>query len=76
MILLSIKESKMKNVTMNINNNAIQSLGPPTQLINQPAPLIQEYAVSFTARFENEDEAIAFAKFVLNDIEVFKKGDR
>jgi len=69
----------MKNVSMTINSNAIQSLAPPMPPAAYPAapyPLTQEYSVSFSVRFENEDEAIAFAKFVLNDIEVFKKGDR
>lgn len=69
----------MKNVTMTINNNAIQSLSPPMPPAypNAPMPqLIQEYSVSFSVRFDNEDEAIAFAKFTLNDIEAFKKGER
>ncbi len=69
----------MKNVNMTINSNAIQSLAPPMPLSQFPAPpppLIQEYSVSFSVRFDNEDDAIAFAKFALNDIEAFKKGER
>jgi len=48
---------------------------PPAYPAAMP-PLAQEYSVSFSIKFENEDEAVAFAKFVLNDIEAFKKGDR
>lgn len=60
---------------MTINNNAIQSLAPPLPgQFAAPATLIQEYSVSFSVRFDNEDEAIAFAKFALNYIEDFKKG--
>lgn len=67
----------MKNINMTINSNAIQSLAPPPPpQFPAPAPLIQEHSVSFSVRFDNEDEAIAFAKFALNNIEAFKKGER
>lgn len=70
----------MKNVSMTINSNAITSLAPPPMPLTLatafPVPQLSEYSVSFSVRFDNEDEAIAFAKFALNDIECFKKGDR
>ena len=63
---------------MTINSNAITSIAPPPmqQGFPAPPPLAQEYSVSCSVRFNDEDEAIDFAKFMLNDIEVFKKGDR
>lgn len=59
----------MKNLNMTINSNAITTLGPPAY----PAPpLNPEHSVSFSARFDNEDEAIAFVKAMIAHIQDFK----
>lgn len=65
----------MKNLNMTINSNAITSLSPPAAYYpGPPSPLVpQEYSVSFSARFETEDEAINFSKVMLEHIQNFKK---
>jgi len=69
----------MLKTTMTINNNAITSLSPPTQRMPgefAPVITIPEYSVTFSSRFEDEADAIAYAKFMLNNIEAFKNGER
>ncbi len=64
----------MKNINMTINSNAIQSYTPPppapSQLPSMPA-LTPVYLVAFNVQFEKQDDAVTFAKIMLQHIQDF-----
>ena len=61
----------MKNISLVINNNAIGYVPPAQPPMQQGAPFApsrQIYAVSFSAQFDTEAEAIKFAAELLNKV--------
>lgn len=70
----------MKNINIALNPY-ISGAYPAAAPMPMPSSKIveipkQSYSVVLSAQFDDEAEAIAFAKFALNDIEAFKNGDR
>lgn len=60
----------MKNVTLSINPNAISNFAPQPQSLNQQ-PLAKIILVSFSAQFDNESEAMKFARNMLVHMQNF-----
>lgn len=57
----------MKNISLNINPNAITSLPPPAYPAAPPfVSAKQTYSISFSIQFENEAECLSFANKLLN----------
>lgn len=56
------------------------SYNPPPMTL--PAPPLPNainkiiYSVGLSVQFDNEDDALAYAKFILDAVQTFKNGDR
>ena len=63
----------MKNVNMTINSNSMQGTSPLAQQSAMPT-LVPVYSVAFNIQFESNDDALTFAKIMLQHIQDFDTG--
>lgn len=68
----------MKNINLTLSpfNSYAPAPMPPFPPVVSPAPIKPTFSVGLSVQFEDEEDSLAYAKFILEAVQTFKQGDR
>lgn len=66
----------MKNISLTLSPFNLYTPAPMPALGVLPAPTKPTFSVSLSVQFDDEEDSLAYAKFILEAVQTFKQGDR